>query len=177
MRKSEFSIILIRLISIYLIVQSIALLSNFGWIFTIDDLNNSTEYTSWLTNMFTIFGPTIVYLVCGLLLLIFSKNIGLKITSDLSEDILGIDNFKELQAILFSVAGIWIVISTIGQFGRSVMTLVSLSSAPYPDKYIRDGWFDFAANGLQILVGVFLIIQARTISKFLTNLRNWNPNN
>ena len=177
MIKSEFSIILIRLTSIYLIIQSIASLSNIGWIFTIDDMNNSAEYTFWLTNLFAIFGPSIVYLICGLLLLIFSKRIGLKITSDLSEDIPGLDNCKELQAVLFSVAGIWIVVSTIGQFVRSVITLISHSSAPYPDKYIRDSWFDLASNGLQILVGLFLIIQAPTISKSLTKLRNWDPGN
>jgi hypothetical protein len=177
MRKSEFSLILIRLLGIYFIVLAIGALSNFGWIFTINEMNNSAENASWLTNIFTIFGPSIVYLVCGLLLLIFSKRIGFKITSGLSEEIPVIDNFKELQAVLFSVVGIWVVFSTIGQFAHSVITMISLSSAPYPDKYIRDSWFDLAANGLQVLVGVFLILQARAISKFLTNLRNWNPSN
>ena len=177
MRKSEFSLILIRLLGIYFIVQSIASLSNFGWIFTINEMNNSAEYASWLTNIITIFGPSIVYLICGSLLLIFSKRIGLKITSDSSEEIPVVDNLKELQAILFSVAGIWVVVSTIGKFVHSVITMISLSSAPYPDKYIRDSWFDLAANGLQIFVGIFLIIQAPTISKSLTKLRNWNPSN
>ena len=177
MRKSEFSLILIRLIGIYFIVQSIASLSNFGWIFTINEMNNSAEYASWLTNIITIFGPSIVYLICGLLLIIFSKRISLKISSDSSEEIQVIDNLKELQAVLFSVAGIWVVVSTIGQFVHSIMTLISLSSAPYPDKYIRDSWFDLSANGLQIIVGIFLIIQAQAISKFLTKVRNWNPSN
>jgi hypothetical protein len=177
MKKNELSFILIRLLGIYFLVQSISSLSNLGWFFTINEMNNSTEYATWLTNIFTIFGPSLVYLVSGLLLLIFSKSIGLKLSSEANENLPVMENFKEIQAVLFSVAGILVVLFTIGQFIRSVISIVDISNSLYPDKYIRDRWFDFIANGLQMLVGILLIIRAPAISKFLTKIRGWNPGN
>jgi hypothetical protein len=177
MKKSELSFILIRLLAIYFIVQSIASLSNLGWIFTINEMNNSTEFATWLTNIFTLFGPSIVYLISGLLLLKFSKTIGLKMSSETNEDLPKMENFKEIQAVLFSVAGVLVVIFTIGQFIRSVIEVVFLSSSLYPEKIVRDRWFDLTASGLQMLVGIFLIIQAPAITKFLNKIRTWNPGN
>jgi hypothetical protein len=177
MKKSELSFILVRLLGIYFIVQSISSLSNLGWFFTVNELTNSTEYATWLTSILTIFGPSIVYLISGLLLLKFSKTIGLKISSEANEDLPVIENFKEIQAVLFSFAGILVVVFTIGQFIRGVIAVISLSGTPYPDKYVRDSWFDFAASGVQMIIGIFLIIQAPTITKYLTRIRNWNPDN
>ena len=175
MKKNELTIIFIRLLGIYFVIVSIAALSNLGMLFTFNAANNDPDTSFQLSNAISLTVPSMVYFLSGIVLLVLSKSIGRKIYSGLEEQIPEVENYRELQSILFSVAGVIIVIYSLHQLISSCLTLIYIRDTPYPEKFIRDTWFSVIEGVVQMLIGLILIVQTRTITKLLTKIREWDP--
>jgi hypothetical protein len=165
MNTLSISILAIRILALYIIVQGIFVLPAIAPIFTSDSSHTFSVFER-LFLAASIFTP----LVIGVIILTFSRKLGgwLSPGKTSGETINKVD-FKELQAVAFSVLGVFAIVHSTPILIR---TLVMRSNQTFQYLNHRTLWQEpyFVASVSTLAIGLFLFFG----SKSLVRLYSWS---
>ncbi len=129
------------------------------------------------TAAFVLFLPPIILLLFGIILIAFASKFANKLLPDESQGEVNIQlRAEDIQAILFSFAGVLLIGFAIGPTLDSIARLIDLHNNFYFGgenqlrRLTRDLGWTLAGGGLQLLLGLLLFFQRNT-RQFLRRLR------
>ncbi|MGA3288595.1 MAG: hypothetical protein ABSD46_14365 [Bacteroidota bacterium] len=178
MKTKDATTIALRVLGIYCLIEAFVVLQGLVYIFTMPE-----EFSSNRSEMIIIsLLPSIMLLFLGVLLIVFSIKLASLITpTSKDEPTDSVWMLKDIQPILFSVAGVLIFASAIPRTFSWISQLVALikndsHGLPYNSKVIRDSWVSLILSSLQMLLGIGLFFGSDKLSLFWQHLRDWSPN-
>jgi hypothetical protein len=179
MKKIDITIIALRLIGVYCLIESVIVLERFTFI-----LGGSTKGDDpfIISTVLSIFIPAVVLIFIGLLLLLKTGWLAERLTPKPSNEQISVQwKSEEIQSILFSVFGIFIFSAAIPRVFWAIGQLITAGQVLYPTtslvpRIIRDTWLALTGGVIQLVVGAALFFQARTLSAWWHRLREWTPN-
>jgi hypothetical protein len=160
MTTKDMASIIFRFFGVYALFMAITLLS----IDVIMLLTASALHQSTLDALTRFFLPPLVMGALAFLLFAFSNQLALRIlpTRLVDQHITQVQP-QEIQALLFSFAGVLVIAQGLNVLSQRLPDLLNLSAAESTTA-IKPSWWMLAPGLLQILFGITIFIQARAIS-------------
>jgi hypothetical protein len=161
--KYDLSILAIRLVGLYFFVQSLFYIMELPAVFLANGKQNMLQFLSFCA-------PCLVQLVMGVLLLRLSRGVARWIFPEFSASHSLTLTGQDLQAVLFSVVGVWLIATAMPDTGRLATEYWWLGKTRQPQQMLS--WIPRAVGLLiQIAAGAFLFARANGLSAAWHRLR------
>jgi hypothetical protein len=178
MKTKDISIVALRVLGIYCLIESLVLSQNLLYIFAMPEEFRPDRLKIIIASLC----PSIALLLLGILLIAASTKLA-KLITPISENESANSSLtlKDIQSILFSCAGVLIFAFAIPRTFTWISQLIALivndsHGLPYDIKVIRNSWVSLILSSLQMLIGVGLFFGAHKLSAFWQRMRAWSPN-
>ncbi|MFA6978123.1 MAG: hypothetical protein WC209_02270 [Ignavibacteriaceae bacterium] len=175
MNIKTICIVILRILGIYCLIE--AFVSMQGLIYA---LTFPAEFRSEISKMvIASLVPSTLLFIFGILLIVFSKKLGSLIIPTIEvEQTDGASSLADIQAILFSVAGVLIFSFAIPKAFGWISQMVTLTATDsqyysYTPKQIRDNWISLTLSSIQMLIGIGLFFGANKLSLIWSKMRKW----
>lgn len=173
MNIKDISIVTLRILGIYCLIQAVLLLQGLVSVFTMSEEFNSVRSEMIIAALC----PSIGLLFFGILLIAFSVKLSDFITlvaEDKNKNSMW--SLGDVQSVLFSLAGTLIFAFAIPRTFTWISHLVSLlmndsHGLPYNSKVDRDSWLSLILSGFQMLFGISLFLGGQKLSDFWQRMR------
>jgi len=167
MKKKELAEILIKCLGIYTLLHSLTFFQYIVLYATsiFEERGNNYTFFQVIFNVL----PFLATIIIGFLLIKYGETLSLKIFKDQKDSELNETriNKKELQTIIFSGVGLFILITTIPKLIHSagnIYLYLNESMEGEAQRLLRNSWPDFLATFLYLCAGVFVFFQAESIT-------------
>ena len=177
MNLKNLCIVILRIMAIFCLIESFPLLQNLSFFFAMSQETPDDRYKLILLA----FLPSAILLIAGISLLVFSPKLTEMILPARNDDKSRINwSLKEIQSILFSVAGVYIFCNSIPRMFSWITQLIHVLGGSSLLSYKRDltvsTWISIALSILETLAGIGLFLGSRGLSGIWHHIRDWSPN-
>lgn len=164
--KLDLGILAVRLSGLYLLVEALMYASYLPSVFWMPASGGAQP----LRLMMMYAGPFVVNAAAGMALLVRTQWIVRRIFPEFSTATSLSVTGRDIQAVAFSVVGVWLVATTIPAAARLATAWWS-TSALLPSMYSRDVMPEAVRLAIQLVAGVLLFVRAKGLSAFWHRLR------
>lgn len=171
MKLRELAFLAIRVLSIYLFILGLNHLVNL-LDFTIPTYLQVIEHDTTYTEVFLIIGiPTLILLLCGVILWFFAEKLSKYIVPRNSTESDGTFRSKDIEGFVLSVVGLILVILSFTSLARIIMNYVNMMNQDIG--FDRLGFiYSLVEQGIRLLLGIILLFKAEGLAQFLRKIRN-----
>jgi hypothetical protein len=157
--RQDLTTVALRLVAIYLLIRGMEYVPLLGVLLMTGRTVGSYE-------SFFMFMPSGLYLIGGILLMVFAPLAG-RLLLPRGRPINSHPTGSDLQAIAFSVVGVLLA-------ARAMGDLITLYAGGLHARQIYggEGWLPYLAPGIQLAIGIALFLGARGLSRFWQKLRS-----
>jgi hypothetical protein len=177
MKLKDLCVVIIRILGILSLIESFALMQSLYIVLSMPEQFSAERTTMIIAQLI----PCAILFLSGFLLIIFSRGLArIVVTGSDRDSGKGKWTLKEIQAILFSVVGVFIFSISIPRSVTWVSQLVDLLSndslpMPYRSAMTNNTWTSIVLNIIQMAVGIYLFFGADNLSNIWHRIREWTP--
>ena len=177
MTTKNLAIVALRLMGIYCLIEAAIVSQGLVFAYTMPKDMDPGRPNLILASL----TPSLLLLGLGIVLLLFSKAVAnLIVPQILDEHVQSTFSLHDLQSILFSVTGVFIVAFSIPRMFTWLSHIISLISndshgLPYSPKAVQDSWISFVLSSIEMFFGIGLFVGAKRVSNYWQRMREWSP--
>lgn len=173
MQKQEIVNLIIKVLGLYLIVSAIVMIQYPAIMFS-GQLIDSKKNLAFFISLFVSIVPVIITFGAGFMLIRKTDKFipALTDASSKAKTEKGKLSAKEIQAIVFSVVGLYIFMTSVPELFKFGFQIVSqIGKTGVERLYIRTSWPNIISIFIKCLLGAALFLQARGMARFWYELQ------
>jgi hypothetical protein len=158
----------LRLLAIWFFIQALSYIQFLPVYF-------SDQYQDMNAAGLGMLGVFLIYIMSAAILFFKAPTIAAKISGNLEEASLQINNYQKLAAILFATVGLFIFFNALESFINSIGNIYGdrAMNPQAPNRLIREIRILLFGGGIQMIVGASLFVGGKKLANWWHTFRNW----